>query len=509
MKATHDAAGKTGGITTVWVFGDQLNQRIGALRLASPDTHRVLIIESTGKIASRPWHVQRAHFIIASMRRFADDLRARGFHVDYRRSPSMRQGYLDHVAEFSPSLVEVTEPNSHVARRLVSSLGLTATRSDQFLCHPDEFAGFVKTRKSVKMEDFYRWQRQRLGYLMDGDAPVSGRWNFDEENRLPPPKSGHDRWPAPRLSVLDDLDRQVIADLPDSVFGAPPHGLWATSREGALERLTYFVDRILPDFGAHEDAMLTDNWHLAHSLLSPYLNNGLLLPGEVLDAAAAAHAAGRVPINSAEGFIRQILGWREYIWNCYWRWMPDYAAMNHLGAQRPLPPLFTDPSATSMNCMRSALQGVEARSYCHHIERLMVLGNFALTSAVDPRQFTEWMWNSFVDAAEWVMVPNVIGMSLYADGGMLATKPYASGGAYIDRMSDHCKGCAYDRKSRVGEKACPFTVLYWDFLMRHQETFVKNPRIARQVRAGQQLPNIDDVRSTARSVLERLDAGTL
>ena len=496
-------------LRSVWVLGDQLNRNIGALQTAQPDTHRVLIIESSGKIASRNWHIQRAHFLVASMRRFALTLVQDGFHVDYRKSPTMRQGVTDHIAEFSPTHIDVTEPNSYASRQLVSSLGIDTTVSNQFLCHPTDFAKFAEGKKSMKMEDFYRWQRKRYGYLMEGDQPVGGQWNFDEDNRLPPPKTGHDRWPVPHVHALDAIDQQVLNDLPSNIWGAKPTGLWATTREDALARLHYFVNEILPTFGEHEDAMLESNWHLAHSLLSPYLNNGLLLPNEVLDAAANAFAQGLVPINSAEGFIRQILGWREYIWNCYWRWMPDYAQRNHLQAQRPLPPLFTNPKKTQMKCMNTVLNGVNEHSYSHHIERLMVLGNFALITATNPQQFTEWMWNSFIDAAEWVMVPNVIGMSLYADGGMLATKPYASGGAYIDRMSDHCKGCAYDRKKRTGDDACPFTVLYWDFMMRHQETFVKNPRIARQVRAAQQLSDIEAVQQTAQSILQRLDAGQL
>jgi len=468
---------------TVWVFGDQLNRRIGALSSATPETHRILIVESAGKISSRPWHVQRAHFLITSMRRFADQLRSEGFDVDYRRAASMRAGVDAHVAEFKPSHIEVTEPNSYTARQLVISLGCLVVRSNQFLCHPDEFTEFTAGKKSFKMEDFYRWQRKRLNYLMDGNQPIDGRWNFDEENRLPPPKTDHDRWATPELTPLDNIDQHVLADLPLNVWGQKPTGVWATTRAGALQRLEYFVEHLLPVFGEHEDAMLESNWHLAHSLLSPYLNNGLLMPGEVLDAAVTAFNAGKVPINSAEGFIRQILGWREYIWNFYWQYMPEYAERNQLSANRNLPPLFTNP--------------------------LMILGNFALIAGINPQQFTTWMWNSYIDAAEWVMVPNVVGMSLYADGGVLATKPYASGGAYIDRMSNHCKGCAYDRKKRVGDDACPFTNLYWDFMLRHQETFVKNPRVARQVRAGQQLSDVDDVRATAQAILQRLEDGAL
>jgi deoxyribodipyrimidine photolyase-related protein len=495
-------------VITVVVVGDQLNRAIGALAEARPDTHRVLIVESSRKIASRPWHVQRAHFIVASMRRFAGELRTEGFDIDYRCADTMRLGIEEHRAEHAPTSIVATEPNSHDARVMLADLGVVTVRSNQFLCHPDDFATFAATKKSFKMEDFYRWQRKRLGYLMDGDAPVGGAWNFDADNRLPPPKTGHDRWAVPLVDALDDLDREVLDSLPNSCWGDAPTGLWATSRTGALARLRHFVDHVLPDFGPHEDAMLTDNWHLAHSLLSPYLNNGLLLPSEVCDEVQRAYDRGRVPINSAEGFIRQIIGWREFIWNTYWREMPGYRERNHLDAVRPLPPMFTSGN-TKMRCMAATLEGVRERAWVHHIPRLMVLGNFALLSGIEPLAFTRWMWNSFVDAAEWVMLPNVVGMSLYADGGVIATKPYAAGGAYIDRMSDHCKGCAFDRKKRTGDDACPFTTLYWDFLARHADRFVRNPRIVTQVRAAQKLADLDDVRATAAGVLRGVDTGRI
>ena len=492
-------------LPTIWVFGDQLNRGIGALATATPLTHRVLFIESAAKISSQKWHIQRAHFIVASMRKFAHELRSAGFQVDYRMVKSMGQGIKEHVREFAPSEIMATEPNSYASRLLAHDLGVRTVSSNQFLCHPSEYQGFLGARKSIKMEDFYRWQRKRLNVLMDGSEPTGDRWNFDDENRQPPPKTGHDRWPVPALYELDEVDEQVLAAVQSHCFGKLPVGQWATTREGALERLQFFIERVLPVFGEHEDAMLKSNWHLAHSLLSPYLNNGLLLPREVVEAAQSAFREGKVPLNSAEGFIRQIIGWREYIWNCYWQWMPDYAHMNALGADVKLPPMFTNPSKTSMACMKSVLDGVNERSYSHHIERLMVLGNFALIAGVNPQQLTRWMWNSYIDAAEWVMVPNVIGMSQYADGGMLATKPYASGGAYIDRMSDHCKGCVYDRKKRTGDDACPFTVLYWDFFLRHQERFVKNPRVARQVRAAQQLQDRDELQVVATAMFQKLN----
>ena len=247
--------------------------------------------------------------------------------------------------------------------------------------------------------------------------------------------------------------------------------------------------------------------HLAHSLLSPYLNLGLLSPREVCNAAHDAFRAGRVPLNSAEGFIRQVIGWREFIWNMYWKWMPDYPDLNALDAHVPLPGFFTDPTRTKMNCLSRCVGAVKERGYAHHIQRLMVMGNFALIAGINPRQFTDWMWESFVDAAEWVMVPNVVGMTLFADGGRVATKPYAAGGNYIDKMSDYCSGCHYDRTKRVGDDACPFTTLYWNFLSRNDERLIKNPRIAQQVRAARKLANIEDVNDRAAGVLGGLDTG--
>ena len=469
---------------TIWVFGDQLNRAIGAMATANPTTHRILLITAKDKIASRAWHPARVALYTRAIEAFAAELRDAGFQVDHQHAVSMRAAVKAHRATHSPTRITVTEPNSFTARQLVNELGCNVVRSNQFLTHPDEFATWADTRKSFKMEDFYRWQRRRLDYLMDGDEPEGGEWNYDEQNRERPPKDGHDRWPAP-------VD------------------VWATTRAGALERLDFFIKRVLPMFGPHEDAMLADNWHLAHSVLSPYLNLGLLLPGEVCDRVEKEFRAGRVPINSAEGFIRQIIGWREYVWNLYWRWMPEYATLNALDAQLDLPPLFTGAAPTQMRCVSGILSDIEARGWVHHIPRLMVLGNLALIAGINPQQFTRWMWESFVDSAEWVMVPNVIGMSLFADGGKMATKPYAAGGAYIDRMSNYCKGCAYDRTKRVGDDACPFTTLYWDFMLRHADRFVKNPRMLTQIRAAQKLKDGDEVRQRAEEVLVRLQTGTL
>ena len=467
------------------------------------------MVESDAKLASKRWHLQRAHFVVTSMRRFASELRAAGFEVDERRSASLSAGLAEHRYDFKPERVVATEPASRDGLALLRRLDVEVVRSNQFLCHYDEFAEWADGRNSFTMEHFYRWQRRRLGVLMDGPEPAGGRWNFDAENREPPPKDASGRWPSPLRYELDDVDRNVIERLRPLTWGDDPDGTWATSREGALARLDHFIVNLLPHFGPHEDAMTTQSWHLAHSLLSPYLNIGLLLPGEVCDAAEDAYRSGSVPLASAEGFIRQIIGWREYVWGLYWLWGPEYAALNELGAHNPLPPAFTGEATTEMSCVSHTLQSLNAHGYLHHIQRLMILGNLALIAGVNPQAMTRWMWAGFVDGAEWVMVPNVVGMSLHADGGMMATKPYAAGGAYIDRMSDHCRSCRFDRKKRVGDDACPFTTLYWDFIARHADRFVRNPRMAQQVRAAQRLSDLPAVRARAAEVMVRLNAGAL
>jgi len=492
---------------TVWILGDQLNQRISSLEGRSPADTRILFVESAAKIRSKPYHRQRLHLVIAAMRRFAADLEQEGFDVDYRTADSFASGVADHRREYEPVTVVVMEPMSYGMRERLRSMDVTITPSNQFLCHYDEFAEWAAGRPRLVMEDFYRMQRRRLGYLMDGDEPAGGAWNFDAENREPPPRDGR-AWPEPIRSRLDDLDAEIIAALPESAVGAEPDGVWGTTRAEALERLDHVVEHVLPIFGPHEDAMLTGEWSMGHSLLSPYLNLGLLHPDEVCDAAEAAYREGRVPIASAEGFIRQVIGWREYVWGVYWLWMPEYATVNELDADRPLPPLFHS-GETDMRCVSDALRSVHDHGYAHHIQRLMVLGNLALLTGTTPQSMVDWMWASFVDGAEWVMLPNVLGMSLHADGGRMATKPYAAGGNYINTMSDYCGGCRFHPRKRVGPDACPFTTLYWDFLDGNRESLTGNHRMARQLAAANRLGDMDAVRERAVVVLDALDSGHL
>ena len=502
-----------GHLPTVWVFGDQLNRQRGALAGRNPGEGRVLLVESDTLVASRRWHRQRLHLVLSAMAHFADELRAEGFEVDLRRASTLGQGLRDHRADFDVEHVIASEPHSWDARRLLERLGVELVRNDFFLCHYDDFAGWAQGRKRLTMEDFYRWQRMRLGVLVESGAdgepePVGGQWNFDHDNREPPPRDGRS-WPAVERFELDSIDREIVARLPSTTFGADPDGTWPVTRAQALVRLGEFIDHGLAAFGPHEDAMLAKEWKMAHSVLASSMNIGLIHPAEIVAAAEAAYRRGDAPMASVEGFIRQVIGWREYVWGVYWLWMPDYRTSNTLDATRAVPPAFTGEASTEMACVANVVRHVDDHGYAHHIERLMVLGNLALTAGVDPAAMTAWMHASFVDGAEWVMLPNVVGMALHADGGRMATKPYASGGAYINKMSDSCKGCRFDPKLRTGPKACPFTTLYWDFLARNATTFRGNHRLARPLAGMRNLSDLPAVRERAVEVLQRLDAGTL
>ena len=494
-------------IETTWILGDQLSRVGSALDRVEPGATRVLMIESRSAIASSPYHRQRLHVVLASMRKFAAELEADGFVVDYRVGDSYRAELDAHRNHHEPDRITVMEPTSWAMRELLGSLDVDLVRSNQFLCHHDEFADWADGRDRLVMEDFYRWQRRRLGYLMDGDEPAGGSWNYDRANRQPPDPTDSG-FPEPRRFEPDDVDRDVIEGLPAGAFGAEPDGLWPTTRTEALERLDDFVEGRLARFGPHQDAMLTDRWSMRHSLISSALNLGLLHPSEVCDAVEDAYRAGSVPIESAEGFIRQVIGWREYVWGVYWLWGPEYREMNALDAERPLPPAFTGGS-TDMRCLETTLASVDRYAYAHHIQRLMVIANLGLIAGVVPDELTRWMRASFIDAADWVMVPNVIGMGLYADGGMMATKPYAAGGNYISKMSDYCGDCRYDPKKRTGPDACPYTTLYWDFLDRNRDALAGNHRTARQLAAANRLADMPAVRERASEVLTLLDQGRL
>jgi deoxyribodipyrimidine photolyase-related protein len=496
---------------TVVVPYDQLSRTHGAMSKAQPESHQILMIESQNFLNSRTWHRQRLFLLLSAAEHFAIELEAEGFLVHRMQSPSVRAGITEFRRLQPDASLVATQPRSRSLQVVFEELEIELDVDDSFLTTREQFSGWAGARKSLTQEHFYRWQRNRLGYLMQGTAPIGDVWNLDSENRLPPPKSGY-AWPTPPTFEPDDIDCSVMDRLSNSeysLWGSPADETWATTRAGALQQLRWFLTHSLAGFGPYEDAMPKETWSAHHSMLSPYLNLGLINPQEVCDAAIARFDQGDIPLASIEGFIRQIIGWREYINGVYWLFPAQYEQSNSLAAHRPLLPLFEDPAATKMACMKSTISDIKQRGWVHHIPRLMLLSNLALLSGVDPQEFLGWMRRVFIDAADWVMVPNVIGMGLHADDGVMMTKPYIAGGAYIKRMGQFCNDCEYKPALRVGDQACPFTTLYWDFLDRNQSVFAGNHRMVQQFAGLRKLNNLDEVTARAQEVLSGLSQGTV
>ena len=486
----------------IYIPFDHLHPEYGSLADADPKSDLIVLVESARMVTGGSWNKVRLYFLISSARHFKAELEQLGFKVLYVKAATTVDG-LKKVAKDFPKLPIISaHPSSHLQSKQLADFGVSFVENDFFLTSRNLFTSWADNQKSFLMESFYRAQRNRLGILVEAGKPVGGKWNFDKENRLPPPKNY--KYPPYLKHKADEID-QIVAD----ELGISPCDVWGTTRKAAKAQLKNFMDNHFANFGPYEDAMTNENWALHHSLLSPYLNNGLLHPGEVLTAALNAYKKGVVDIASAEGFIRQVIGWREYVNGMYWYLGADYKKSNHLDANRKLLPLFTDPNKTKMNCVKTTVSDIKTRAWVHHIPRLMILSNLALITGTNPQQFLDWMRREFIDATDWVMVPNVIGMGVHADNGKMMSKPYAAGGAYISRMSNYCKGCEYDPKLRVGDNACPFTTLYWDFLDRHKDEFVKNHRMSQQINGIKRLSDLPQLKQRAIEVLSGLDKGLI
>ncbi|NLV02149.1 cryptochrome/photolyase family protein [Haloferax volcanii] len=454
---------------TVWVLGDQLDP--SAAPLQSDD--RVLMIEAHAFGDRLPYHPQKLALVFAAMRHFRDDLRERGYEVTYLQTETFGEG-LDRYFDAAPGddLV-VMDPPSHGAgerlRELVAARGgsLTLVENDLFLTTPADFDDWAGDADSYRQEHWYRHARRQTGVLMDGDDPVGGEWNYDDQNRETPPE-GWTPPEAPRFDP-DETTREVIEFVreryPDA-WGSPEPFVWPVTREAARQALSHFVEVRLPEFGPYQDAMVDGEWSLCHSLLSAAINLGLLHPREAVEAVEEAYERGDAPLNSAEGFVRQVLGWREFVRHVYRRSMPELAEANQLDQTEPLPEAYWT-GETDMNCLSEAVGHVRDRGYAHHIERLMVLSNFALVYGVDPAELDRWFHLGFVDAFHWVTTPNVVAMGSFATD-VLSSKPYASSGNYVNEMSDYCSSCPYAVSKTTGENACPFNALYWDFLKENE-----------------------------------------
>jgi deoxyribodipyrimidine photolyase-related protein len=477
------------------VLGDQLSPDLSALAGLDPAADHVLMAEVTGECTYVPHHAKKLVLVLSAMRHFAASLAARGIRVRYVRldDPANRQSLRGEVvraaAELSPARILATEPGEWRVRADMqgwseaTGLPVEIRPDGRFLCAIEDFRGWAAGRSELRLEFFYRWMRRRTGLLMQGEAPAGGRWNFDAENRkrLPP---GTRCPPLPRFAP-DAITREVM-DLVAARFpghiGSPEGFAWPVTADDAQAALADFIANRLPGFGDWQDAMAIGEPGLFHSLLAPALNLGLLDPRAVCRAAEAAWRAGAAPLNAVEGFIRQILGWREFVRGIYWLHMPDYAGLNALGARRKLPAFYWT-GQTRMRCLAEAVGQTITHAYAHHIQRLMITGNFALLAGIDPDEVDRWYLAVYADAYEWVEMPNTRGMALHADGGIVGSKPYAASAAYIGRMSDYCRGCAYDPGTAQGNRACPFNLLYWDFIARNQERFSANPRMAMPLRS--------------------------
>ncbi|TDV56094.1 cryptochrome/photolyase family protein [Actinophytocola oryzae] len=480
----------------LWLFGDQLGRHFHGGAHADRE---VVLIESRSALGRHRYHRQKLHLVLYAMRRLAAELGDRATLIQ-------AESYRDGLARLGRPVI-THEPGSHAAARLVEDLAKAGVVQDilpttGFALSKQDFAHWAEDRGRFLMEDFYRDQRRRFGVLLEPDGePVGGRWNLDRDNREQPPRQASLGVPAPYRPQENEIDRQVRADLDELAahgridpVGVDGPRLFAASHDEARRALDRFLDTRLATFGTHQDAMLDADWEMSHALLSVPLNLGLLDPLHVVRAAERRHPDG-APLNSVEGFVRQILGWREWIWHLYWHLGPSYLRRNALRAGTRLPGWWRslDADQVTAQCLRTALTGVRDRGFVHHIQRLMVLGNHALQRGYAPRALTDWFATAFVDGFPWVMPANVIGMSQYADGGIVATKPYAAGGAYINRMSDSCRSCAFDPGTRVGERACPFTAGYWAFLDRNEPRLRANHRMAQPLRGLRRLSDLDVV----------------
>ncbi|KGF70245.1 deoxyribodipyrimidine photolyase [Hoeflea sp. BAL378] len=477
-----------------FVLGDQLSRDLSSLVDAKPGQDVIFLAEVMGEATSVRHHKKKIAFLFSAMRHFADDLRAEGFEVDYLRLDAdgnpgeFGAALAQAVARNGAGRVVMTEPSEarvlDAARtwREELSVDLEIRSDTRFLASHEDFVSWAvndrgQQPKSLRMEYFYREMRKRTGYLMVDGEPEGGQWNYDTDNRKALP--GDVTIPA-RPSFPPDETTLAVLDLAGRAFAHHFGGLepfdHPVTRADALAYLDWFIAEALPGFGDWQDAMKQGEPLLFHSHLSALINCGLLGPRECCDRAVAAWRDGKAPLNAVEGFVRQIIGWREFIRGVYWLKMPDYSDANALDATRKLPGFFWTGD-TAMNCLHQAITETKANAYAHHIQRLMILGNFCLLAGIDPKEVQEWFLIVYWDAYEWVEMPNVVGMALYADGGFLASKPYAASGAYINKMSDYCAGCRYDVKQKTGENACPFNYLYWNFLSVNERVLRQNHRM--------------------------------
>jgi deoxyribodipyrimidine photolyase-related protein len=510
------------GVTAlIPILGDQLSHGISSLRGADPRDTIVLMMEVADETTYVRHHKQKLVYILSAMRHHAAALRKAGWTVDYVRldDPANTGSFTGEIARaverHTPDRIVVTEAGEWRVQAMLDSwetlfgLPVEIRGDDRFIASHAEFDAWADDgRKALTIEFFYRDMRRKTGLLMDGSKPAGGRWNFDKENRKP--AKADLLMPRP-LSFAPDAVTEAVIDLVTARFQGTTGSLdgfdYAVTREDAERQADIFFTHALPQFGDYEDAMVTGERHLWHSILSPYINSGLLDPLDLCRRAEAEYRAGRAPLNSVEGYIRQIIGWREFMRGVYWYEGPDYPRSNYLRHTRKLPAFYWTGD-TDLNCLKQVIGQTLETAHAHHIQRLMVTGNFALLIGADPFAVHTWYLEVYLDAYEWVEAPNTVGMSQFADGGIVGTKPYVSSGAYINKMSDYCAACRYDVKQRTGPDACPFNSLYWDFLARHRDKLGENGRLFGPYRSWDRFSDESqqEIRAQAADFLAQLDA---
>ncbi len=471
------------------IFYDQLSISLSSLIDVTPKDF-VLLCEVIEEVSYIKHHPKKIALWLASMRHFEEELRNKGINVRYiKLTDQYNTGSLTNeveraLKELGSCKIIVTEPSEYRLKKMVEvwqesfKIPVEIRSDTRFLCSIEEFKTWAKDKKQLRLEYFYRDMRRKYNILIEPQgSPTGGRWNYDKENRKPPSSelSFIKRINHTRSEILYDVLELVKEKFSDH-FGSLEPFCYAITRDQAMIELNHFIDCILPFFGDYQDAMVKGEAYLNHSCLSSYINLGLLLPLEICKKAEEAYRKGKAPINAVEGFIRQILGWREFIRGIYWLKMPSYGELNYLNAKNPLPDFYWG-SKTDMECISEAVSHTKIYAYSHHIQRLMVTGNFALLAGLDVKQVQEWYLAVYSDAYEWVEMPNTLGMALFGDGGIVGSKPYAASGQYINKMSNFCKKCKYDPKETIGSNACPFNSLYWDFLERNRDKLEKNARL--------------------------------
>ena len=511
------------GKTLRLILGDQLNHHISALEHADKDNDVIVMCEVWDETQYVRHHKKKIAFLFSAMRHFAKELRSAGYHVDYIKldnednsgsfSSEVKRAIMRHHA----CALVTTEASEYRVLQMQKSwakefnIDVHIALDKRFLCTHAQFKEWAEDRKQLRMEYFYRQMRKDYNILMQDGKPVGGAWNYDADNRKPP-KDGLEV-PVPYNAEIDDITRDVLNLVGERFadhFGDLEPFYFAVTRTQALDALDKFIDERLCNFGTYQDAMIQGEPWMFHAHLSFYINSGLLDPLECVRKAQAAYDDGYAPLNAVEGFIRQIIGWREYVRGIYWLKMPEYAHKNFFHATRPLPELYWG-AKTKMNCLKQCVKETKHYAYAHHIQRLMVLGNFALIAGLSVEEVNEWYLIVYADAYEWVEMPNVSGMILFADGGLLASKPYAAGASYVNKMSNYCTQCSYKHSKKNGEGACPFNYLYWDFLARNREKLERNPRIAMMYRTYDRMDEVkkDAIQNDATRFFKKMEAGEM